>query len=194
MYLFYFHSTEANGYRVHVNDVEFCYFRHRLAPQEVCSLFVSGRLKLFSMLYECPAVIVPPMDIFWRQMGGHLKRVETSSTGVTWGIGYDNTAWVYTGGWGGPFIRGLEASSTGVGPMSDTHNYYIYENQRWNPLSGYTSHGLPTDRHMWSDVTGRHKRAKEHTKLLSVHWQWVSVFLPSGCIVRNVQKCMLSST
>jgi hypothetical protein len=44
--------------------------------------------------------------MFWRQMGGHLRRVETCSAGVTWGIGYDNTAWVYTGGWGGSFLRG----------------------------------------------------------------------------------------
>lgn len=58
--------------------------------------------------------------------------------------------------------------------MEDTHAYYIYENQRWNPLTGYTTHMLPTDRNMWSDVTGRHKRTKEGTKLPSMHWQWVS--------------------
>jgi tectonin beta-propeller repeat-containing protein 1 len=57
--------------------------------------------------------------------------------------------------------------------MKDTHSYYVYENQRWNPLTGYTSHGLPTDRYMWSDVTGKHKRTREKTKLLSMHWQWV---------------------
>ena len=44
--------------------------------------------------------------MFWRQMGGHLRRVETCSGGVTWGIGFDNTAWVYTGGWGGSFLKG----------------------------------------------------------------------------------------
>ncbi|KAG4070974.1 hypothetical protein HA402_001411 [Bradysia odoriphaga] len=87
---------------------------------------------------------------------------------------YDNTAWVYTGGWGGAFMKGLKQSFTGINSMTDTHNYYIYENQRWNPLSGYTAHGLPTDRHSWSDITGKHKRSKEHTKLLSIHWQWVS--------------------
>jgi hypothetical protein len=68
---------------------------------------------------------------------------------------------------------GLETSSSGINPMRDTHNYYVYENQRWNPLTGYTSHGLPTDRYMWSDVTGKHKRTREKTKLLSMHWQWV---------------------
>lgn len=58
--------------------------------------------------------------------------------------------------------------------MVDTHNYYVYENQRWNPVTGYTAHGLPTDRYMWSDATGRHKCTREHTKLLSMHWHWVS--------------------
>ena len=50
--------------------------------------------------------IIEPISMFWRQMGGHLKKVETCSSGVTWGIGYDNTAWVYTGGWGGMFLKG----------------------------------------------------------------------------------------
>lgn len=120
---------------------------------------------------------MPLVDIFWRQMGGHLRRVVTCRNGITWGIGYDNTAWVYTGGWGGAFMKGLDTSPSGINSMTDTHNYYIYENQRWNPLSGYTSTGLPTDRHMWSDITGKHKRSKEHTKLLSIHWQWVSDWL-----------------
>lgn len=33
-------------------------------------------------------------------------------------------------------MKGLDSSSSGVYPMSDIHTYYIYENQRWNPLSG----------------------------------------------------------
>lgn len=48
--------------------------------------------------------------MFWRQMGGHLRRVETCAPGVTWGIGYDHTAWVYTGGWGGAFLKGNKAN------------------------------------------------------------------------------------
>lgn len=62
----------------------------------------------------------------------------------------------------------------GLHSMLDTQTYCVYENQRWNPLTGYTSTGLPTDRYMWSDVTGRHKRTREHTKLLNRHWHWVS--------------------
>lgn len=43
--------------------------------------------------------------MFWRQIGGHLKKVETCQSGITWGIGYDNTGWAYTGGWGGNFLK-----------------------------------------------------------------------------------------
>jgi len=52
-------------------------------------------------------VIIEPSGMFWRQIGGHLKKVETCSVGVTWGVGYDSTAWVYTGGWGGAFLKGI---------------------------------------------------------------------------------------
>lgn len=47
-----------------------------------------------------------PSSRFWRQMGGHLRVVEASSRGVVWGIGYDGTAWVYTGGYGGGCFQG----------------------------------------------------------------------------------------
>lgn len=114
--------------------------------------------------------------MFWRQIGGHLRKVKTSKCGITWGVGYDNTAWVYTGGWGGTFLKEVEnTSTTGINPMTDVIYYYVYENQRWNPLSGYTASGLPTDRHMWSDASGTQKRSKENSKLLSIHWQWVII-------------------
>lgn len=43
---------------------------------------------------------------FWRQVGGHLRLIESNSRGVVWGIGHDHTAWLYTGGYGGGFIQG----------------------------------------------------------------------------------------
>lgn len=39
-------------------------------------------------------------------MGGHLRIIEANSRGVVWGIGYDHTAWVYTGGYGGGCFQG----------------------------------------------------------------------------------------
>lgn len=34
---------------------------------------------------------------FWRQIHGHLRCVESNSLGLVWGIGWDGTAWVYSG-------------------------------------------------------------------------------------------------
>ena len=179
-------KTEKEGFRIIVDGKDFVLWKHRgQKPESVVSLHCSGRVKLFKVFYETTQVILPMNDLFWRQMGGHLRKVESCPAGVTWGIGYDHQLWVYTGGWGG-FLKGLEMSSTGINNMTDTSNYYIYENQRWNPISGFSTASLPTDRHLWSDITGKHKRSKEYNKLLSMHWQFVSDWLvdfsvPGGC-------------
>ena len=40
-----------------------------------------------------------------------------------------------------------DSSKVGINPMEDARYFYVYENQRWNPLTGFTSHALlPTDR------------------------------------------------
>lgn len=56
----------------------------------------------------------------------------------------------------------------------DVKSVYIYENQRWNPVTGYTNRGLPTDRYMWSDASGLHECTKTNTKPPSPQWTWVS--------------------
>ncbi|KAJ9585855.1 hypothetical protein L9F63_020497, partial [Diploptera punctata] len=169
-------QSQEDSFTVNIDGNFYTYYQHRQKPHNVTHVAINGEVSLNKVIYQSNMVIVPPANMFWRQMGGHLRRVETCSGGVTWGIGYDNTAWVYTGGWDAPTIADirLETSSSGINPMKDTHSYYVYENQRWNPVTGYTSHGLPTDRYMWSDVTGKHKRTREKTKLLSMHWQWVT--------------------
>lgn len=117
----------------------------------------------------------PPVNMKWNLLGGgHLRLVETSPIGITWGLGYNCTAWVYTKGYGGGPFHGIPGSNASVGPMSDVRCLYIYENQRWNPLSGFTAKGLPTDRYMWSDKSGRVECTKENTHLPSCHWQWIS--------------------
>ncbi|XP_059555241.1 tectonin beta-propeller repeat-containing protein 1 isoform X2 [Myotis daubentonii] len=123
---------------------------------------------------EAPEHPLPCDQMFWRQMGGHLRVVEASSRGVVWGIGYDGTAWVYTGGYGGGCFQGLASSTGNIYPQSDVKCVYIYENQRWNPVTGYTSRGLPTDRYMWSDATGLQECTKAGTKPPSLQWSWVS--------------------
>ncbi|KAG8433064.1 hypothetical protein GDO86_017369 [Hymenochirus boettgeri] len=113
-------------------------------------------------------------QMFWCQIGGHLRVVESSSSGVVWGLGYDNTAWVYTGGFGGGFFQGIASSTDNIFPQTDTKCVYIYENQRWNPITGYSSTGLLTDRYMWSDASGLQECTKANTKPPSPQWSWVS--------------------
>uniref|UniRef100_A0A3Q3VNY7 Tectonin beta-propeller repeat-containing protein 1 n=1 Tax=Mola mola TaxID=94237 RepID=A0A3Q3VNY7_MOLML len=116
----------------------------------------------------------PSDQMFWRQVGGHLRVVECNSVGIVWGIGYDHTAWVYTGGYGGGFFQGLASSTDNIYTQTDVKSIYIYENQRWNPVTGYTNRGLPTDRYMWSDASGLHKCTKTNMRPPSPHWTWVS--------------------
>ncbi|RXM32905.1 Tectonin beta-propeller repeat-containing protein 1 [Acipenser ruthenus] len=117
---------------------------------------------------------LPCDQMFWRQIGGHLRLVESNSLGIVWGIGYDHTAWVYTGGYGGGFSQGLGSSTDNIHTQTDVKSIYIYENQRWNPVTGYSSRGLPTDRYMWSDVSGLQECTKASTKPPSPQWTWVS--------------------
>ncbi|XP_026543150.1 tectonin beta-propeller repeat-containing protein 1 [Notechis scutatus] len=111
---------------------------------------------------------------FWRQVGGHLRLIECNSDGIVWGVGYDHTAWIYTGGYGGSFLSGLAGSPENIHPQTDVKGVYIYENQRWNPVTGYSNRGLPTDRYMWSDASGLCECTKANTKPPSPLWSWVS--------------------
>ncbi|CAG4980983.1 unnamed protein product [Parnassius apollo] len=167
---------ELKGFTVIINDEKYCSYKHRLSPETITSVSVQGPLKLYNMEYLSTSVIIGPDEMFWRMMGGYLRKVECSQNGFVWGISHDHRAWVYTGGWGGGILKGI-GGNEGIHAMTDTQTYCVYENQRWNPLSGYTSTGLPTDRYMWSDITGRLKRTREHTKLLNRHWHWVSEWM-----------------
>uniref|UniRef100_A0A4W3H8R3 Tectonin beta-propeller repeat-containing protein 1 n=1 Tax=Callorhinchus milii TaxID=7868 RepID=A0A4W3H8R3_CALMI len=122
---------------------------------------------------ESTSHAMPSDQLFWRQIGGHLRLVECNNQGIVWGIGYNHTAWVYTGGYGGGFFQGLAGSTDNIYTQTDVKCVYIYENQRWNPVSGYSSRGLPTDRYMWSDASGLQECTKAHTKPPS-QWIWVS--------------------
>uniref|UniRef100_A0A8W4FE77 Tectonin beta-propeller repeat-containing protein 1 n=1 Tax=Sus scrofa TaxID=9823 RepID=A0A8W4FE77_PIG len=148
----------------------------RPSPQAIWSVTCKGDIFVSepSPDLEAPERPLPCDQMFWRQMGGHLRVVEANSRGVVWGIGYDHTAWVYTGGYGGGCFQGLASSTSNIYTQSDVKCVYIYENQRWNPVTGYTSRGLPTDRYMWSDATGLQECTKASTKPPSLQWAWVS--------------------
>uniref|UniRef100_A0A3B4YU29 Tectonin beta-propeller repeat-containing protein 1 n=1 Tax=Seriola lalandi dorsalis TaxID=1841481 RepID=A0A3B4YU29_SERLL len=100
--------------------------------------------------------------MFWRHVPGHLRCVESNSLGLVWGIGWDGTAWVYSG------------HAVQMQQQTDVRSVHVYENQRWNPMTGYTDKGLPTDRPMWSDESGLKECTKGNTHPPSPQWSWVS--------------------
>ncbi|KAK6625221.1 hypothetical protein RUM43_005512 [Polyplax serrata] len=158
-----------DSYVVSVDGVAFSKFAIRKKTGDEClmSEYVThvqcvGDISVTKMKYSSKEFSLEPRSMYWQQIPGHLRKVQTAA-GITWGIGFDNTAWLYVGN-----------QSSGSQLMHDKHYYFVYENQRWNPLTGYTSHVLPTDRFMWSDVTGKQKRTRENTVLLSKRWQWVN--------------------
>ncbi|CAG0888008.1 unnamed protein product [Cyprideis torosa] len=125
--------------------------------------------------YYEPEESAPPRileTMTWRGVGGHLKRVESCPAGVTWALGHDMTLYCHTGGYGGGVWETLNSDKTH--PMVDERSFYCYENQRWNPVGGFCTRFLPTDRPGWSDATGTQKRSKTSMRPPSSRWQWVT--------------------
>lgn len=114
-----------------------------------------------------------PSHMQWTQIGGHFCHVEAHSCGVVWALGEDGTVWIHNGFYGGGFFKGFFGSIQGMNSMNDESNVYVYENQRWNPVHGFSARGLPTDRASWSDATGRLATNKDNTCLPNRHWNWV---------------------
>uniref|UniRef100_A0A671MZE4 Tectonin beta-propeller repeat-containing protein 1 n=1 Tax=Sinocyclocheilus anshuiensis TaxID=1608454 RepID=A0A671MZE4_9TELE len=146
------------------------------SKQAIWSVTCRGDIFVSEPTKELEAIPYPTPcnQMFWRQVGGHLRIIESNSLGVVWGIGYDHTAWVHTGGYGGGFFQGLASSTDNIYTQTDVKSVSIYENQRWNPVTGYTNRGLPTDRYMWSDASGLKECTKNNTKPPSPNWTWVS--------------------
>ena len=78
----------------------------------------------------------------------------------------------YSGGYGGGIFSGFDSSVSGIHQQEDYDCHYIYENQRWNPLEGYSDRRLPSDRWNWSDESGVYERTREGYVLPSSQWQW----------------------
>ena len=89
---------------------------------------------------EPPHEDVPlrPNQVYWRQVGGHMKCVQAGCGGVVWGIGYDGVPYAYSGGYGGGIFTGFSCSSFGIYQQEDFDIFFIYENQRWNPIEGFS--------------------------------------------------------
>ncbi|XP_026682264.1 LOW QUALITY PROTEIN: tectonin beta-propeller repeat-containing protein 1-like [Diaphorina citri] len=165
---------DEDGFCISRNGYLLAHFESRVDPATITHVTIKGDVLPLTIKYLSNKPIFEERGIYWRQLGGHLSKVETCDIGVTWGLGFDHTPWVYTGGWGGSFMMGLDRSKAGIETMTDTQVFELYENQRWNPISGYSACMLPTDRTSWSDETGTEKRSKETCVLFNTHWHWDS--------------------
>lgn len=94
----------------------------------------------------------------WQQVAGHLKQVSCGAAGVVWGYGFD----------GVPYVL-----SDKITLMHSDEEHVIFENQRWNPVGGFSQSLLPSDRWAWSDRTGRINCAKEGYALPSSTFRWI---------------------
>ncbi|XP_070581282.1 tectonin beta-propeller repeat-containing protein 1-like isoform X2 [Ptychodera flava] len=139
--------------------------------QAVWSTTVHG-----DIFYHEPLPVVDTMpcnQMYWHQIGGHLLVTETCPAGVVWGLGHDNTVWIYTGGYGGGPFKGIVSSTRGIHKQTDHKELAMYQTQRWNPIHGFTDRGLI--RHMFhrNEDTSSLQDNSQQVQLPSPHWQWV---------------------
>ncbi|XP_062308052.1 tectonin beta-propeller repeat-containing protein 1 isoform X2 [Osmerus eperlanus] len=150
--------------------------RGPLSRQALWSVTSKGDVMVHepSPCLEAPVHTLACDLMFWRQVPGHLRCVECNSLGVVWGVGCDGTAWVYSGRCGESGDQPSQGTTDSVQTQTDVRSVYVYENQRWNPMTGYTDKGLPTDRPMWSDESGLKECTKTNTHPPSLQWTWVT--------------------
>ena len=88
-------------------------------------------------------------------LGIEFKRISAVEN-VIWAIGGDHQIYV--------FVYGIEV------PIRARETFY--ENERWNPMDGFCSNLLPTDRPRFSNVDGTQERNKENIHLPTMAWVW----------------------
>lgn len=99
-------------------------------------------------------------EAFWRELdylGIEFKRLAAHES-VLWALGGDHQVYVFVYGSSVP-IRVCEES---------------YENQRWNPIEGFTGALLPSDRPNFSSADGLSKRTLSSITLPTLAWSWES--------------------
>lgn len=91
---------QSDSFSVTVNNTNFTEFAFRdneyLSPVKITHVQCHGDVNILKIQYSADQIIIDPQLMFWRQIEGHLKKVETAA-GVTWGIGFDNTPWFFSG-------------------------------------------------------------------------------------------------
>eukprot|EP00795_Rhopilema_esculentum_P009346 gene9346-17049_t len=126
-------------------------------------------------VFYCPQTTLEGVALdrmFWLQVGGHMKSVTAGVDGIVWAIGYDGKAYAYSGGEGGGILQGSDFSDENMYEQEDTEDVFIYENQRWNPIQGFSDTLLPSDRWAWSDESGMYHCPKDGYRLPSSQWKW----------------------
>ncbi|CAG0914640.1 unnamed protein product [Notodromas monacha] len=94
----------------------------------------------------------------WKELpylGVDFKRL-SAHAGFVWAIGGDHQVYLYVNH-RDAYIRVKEDS---------------YENQRWNPVEGFSGNLLPTDRCAFSNSDGTIQRKKDEVRLPSLAWEW----------------------
>lgn len=96
----------------------------------------------------------------WKLAGnGHFHQVSTDGDSIVWTVGVDGIAWFY------------DEEKTNV--QLDKSVSIVWENQRWNPISGYSSRRLLLDPPSWMDERGRNC-GKNDVKLPSSKCVWTN--------------------
>ena len=91
----------------------------------------------------------------WRELdylGIEFKRV-SASRNVLWAVGGDHQVYV--------FVYGVE--------LPIRVKEITYENERWNPMEGFCSKLLPTDRSRFSNMGGTQAREKDRVRVAQPH-------------------------
>ena len=118
-------------------------------------------------------------------MGVEFKRASAASN-VVWAIGGDHQVYVY--------VYGLE--------VAIRVKECVYENQRWNPVNGFSDQLLPTDRPQWSTVCGLRETTRQvrlNQMILSTTYisctgralnfqAWPGLGMKSGILIRLAEK------
>ncbi|XP_070186393.1 tectonin beta-propeller repeat-containing protein 1-like [Littorina saxatilis] len=136
----------------------------------VCSLTIPGHI----FVHFPDETKARPADMMWGQHGGHMASIETSPCGVIWAISFDQTPWVYNGGYGNAITRELSEMASNLREQVDYRTIRVFENQKWYPLVGYCSRGVFHNNFAWTTPKGKFVKSREDIKLPSSQWQWVS--------------------
>ncbi|KAK3703349.1 hypothetical protein RRG08_011215 [Elysia crispata] len=144
---------------------------NRPIPQgAVWSCSFTGDILVSPTLQDC----AKPYLRSWGLHGGHMALIETSPSGVTWGLGFDRTPHVYNGGYGGAVCTGQSDMSYNTKQMIDSHRVYVYENQKWFPLVAWCDKGVFNHNFHWVTSSGQFVTSRDQVKLPSSKWHWIS--------------------